>query len=613
MARFGLCGPSYRSQSLSVDCQTLMNFVLESVESQMGRGAFALYPTPGLNQLWQLGSAPMRGLTTVQGRTVAIQGTNVWELFAGGNSTLRGNVASDGRPVSLAGGPTQLLMASQQIAYVLDLGTNLTTPVAQLANIPILQVAYSDGFGLALTGQTPGKIQSSGNPGAGIDLTQWPGNQATIPSVFSDNPVGIFLDHRNLWVFGPKATQPYYDSGNFPFPFDIIDGALIETGLAAPFSVAKLDNSIFWLGADERGQGIVWRANGFQPVRVSNHAIEFAIQGYATIADAVAYSYQDQGHSFYVLSFPTAQKTWVYDAAVGQWHERGYWNLIPAKFTQHRAMFHTFNFGMHLVGDPTTGNVYQMSIPVSVGSTYQFVTDNGNPIRRLRRAPHISQEQEWLFHQQLQVDVETGLGPVPALQGTGITTTFYLADSTGVIWAVTVNDVGVLQATPAMGTPSPQVLFFNDSAGDGTSWQVTVSTLGVLQPIPAATNTNNPQSLQMVSSTGLTVWKMLVTDVGSGLAIIKTSKDGIFARGPQMMLRWSNDSAHTFSNEYTVDCGQAGDYTRRAIWRRLGKARDRVYEIAVTDPIPWRIVDAYLKATGYTPQKRIPKELAERA
>jgi hypothetical protein len=60
-------------------------------------------------------------------------------------------------------------------------------------------------------------------------------------------------------------------------------------------------------------------------------------------------------------------------------------------------------------------------------------------------------------------------------------------------------------------------------------------------------------------------------------------------------LRWSNDGGHTWSNEYSAGAGKAGEYTKRVMFRRLGRARDRVYEISMSDPIPWRITDAYLK------------------
>ena len=66
-------------------------------------------------------------------------------------------------------------------------------------------------------------------------------------------------------------------------------------------------------------------------------------------------------------------------------------------------------------------------------------------------------------------------------------------------------------------------------------------------------------------------------------------------RAPQMDMRWSDDGGHTWSNYQTRDCGSVGEYSTRVRWLRLGRARDRVYEIRVSDPIGWRVIDAYLR------------------
>lgn len=621
MARFGLVGPSYRSQSVLADCQTCMNWYPESIESQAGKGAFALYPTPGLALLYNLGSAAVRGISTAQGRTFAIAGTVLWELLpptsqsgdAGTNRINRGNVVSDGQPVSMIGGPTQVLIASAGNLYcfqlVANVGTgaaaNSLTLVAPYNNAsglgllgPVAMVTYSDGFFFALIANS-NQIQSSN----ALDGSTWQGTNETQVSVFSDNVVAIFTAFRLMFVFGPKAIQPYQDTGDFPFPFDVIGGTYVENGIAAPFSVAKMDNSVFWLGSDERGNGMVWRANGFTPQRISNHAIEFALQSYSRIDDAIAYSYQDQGHSFYVLSFPTADKTWVYDAATGMWHERGFLNPKTGLYNRHRAAFHTFNFGMHLVGDPVTGSVYQMAINI--------YSDFGNPIRRARRAPHISKEQERIPHWRLQLDIEVGLGPT--FQGNLPADKFYLQDVNGGNWATGVTDTGVLQAT-GNAPDEAQALFLNDPTTN-TSWQITVTPLGALAPIPVSYDPAYPPTFLMASITGNSVWIVGVKEVDAllGLAQLTTSPLGMVGRGPQVMLRWSNDGGQTWSNEYARDCGQLGDYKRRVMWNRLGLARDRVYEISTSDPWPARIVDAYLKAGGYEASERLTKEMAKRA
>lgn len=462
-----------------------------------------LYPTPGTSIFAALPGSPLRGQLEINGRYFAVSGTNFCEVFANGTKNIVAQVINDLLPVSMVASPQQLLIASGGALYVYWLQTTVGGTNPQVAGTfilvpqatftlpsgaigPVSMAEYIDGFFIVLLKNSQ-KIYIS----TPLDASTWPPLQVLIVSVFSDNVQSIIENGRRLWVQGRKRSTVYYDSGSANI-FDVDPSGTIENGSASVFGVTRADNSVFWLDQDERGAGVVRRASGYTPVRVSNHAIEFAMQGYATISDCVTYSYQDQGHTFVVFSFPTAQKTWVYDVATGQWHERGFWNVTTGLYSMHKSWNHALAFGKHLVGDPASGNIYQMSINIPTDVA-------GNPIRRLRRAPHISLENRWMFHNELILDVETGLGPQPPLL---------------------------------------------DGAG-------------------------NP-------------------------------------RGPKITLRWSNDYAHTWSNEYDLDAGQAGQFRKRLRRSRLGRARDRVYEISTTDPIPWRIIDAYLDADpGFKPQERL--------
>jgi len=141
--------------------------------------------------------------------------------------------------------------------------------------------------------------------------------------------------------------------------FAPIQGVAIEVGCSAPHSVVKLDNTIFWLGSNDRG-GVVYRADGYSPLRVSTHAVEWQIQQYADISDAVAYAYQQEGHAFYVLNFPSACTTWVYDVATGAWHERA--SFRDGLFKRHRSNSHCSFNGATVVGDYNNGNLYLMDV-----------------------------------------------------------------------------------------------------------------------------------------------------------------------------------------------------------------------------------------------------------
>jgi len=469
-------GGTYQSQSPLASADWTLNWYTEFMESQAGKSKLVLYPTPGLSVFSTLkaGSARgVRGSHEINGRVFFVHEDTLWEVDSAGAATDRGTVTEDTLPVSMASSPQQLLIASGGTAFVLTLATNVLTTIAAATLDNVKQVAYIDGFFLALI-----KDSQTFRISTVTDATSWPGLQIITVSVFEDNVVSMIASHRELWVMGGRNSVNYFDAGTAQI-FEVTPGSIMETGSGAAFSPTLVDNTFMWLGSDDRGAAIVYRLNGYTGIRVSNHAIEFAMQGYSTISDAVSYSYQDQGHNFYVLWFPTGNATWVYDVATGLWHERAF--LRGGVFEAHLGRVHAFAFNKHLVGDRTSGVIYQMSI--------DNLDDAGSAIKRIRRFPHISNESKFQSHYKLQIDVETGLGPSPPLLD-----------------------------------------------GDGN------------------------------------------------------------ARDPQMMMRWSDDGGHRWSNEHIRDAGQIGEFRQRVIWRRLGRTRDRVYELSVSDAIPWRIIDAYLEA-----------------
>lgn len=419
MARFGIVGGSYQAQNASADSQLTMNWVPEKDESSAGKSDFILNPSPGLSLFGTLSDSPLRGEWQVNTpskvqRAFAVAGSTLFEVFSNGTSSALGAVANDGKPASLASSNIQLMIASGGQGYCLTLATGvLTGPIATIAGVT--QVGYSDGFFVASIGDSAQIFVS-----AALDGTTWNPADTAIVSVFPDDIISMLVDHREVVLLGSKQSQAYYDSGN-TFPYDVIPGGYAEQGSGATFGAVKADNTVFWIGGDERGNGIAWKAQGYTPQRISTHAVELAWQGYSTISDAEAYSFQDQGHTVIHWYFPTANKSWRYDVATGLFHEVGFWDEAHGVFTAHRSRCHMFAFSKHLVGDWNSGNIYQMSSAVSDGAGgWNFATDFGNPLRRVRRSPYVGMAGVWNYFESLEIMAETGLGPEsPLLDGAG--------------------------------------------------------------------------------------------------------------------------------------------------------------------------------------------------
>jgi hypothetical protein len=305
-----------------------------------------------------------------------------------------------------------------------------------------------------------------------------------------------------------------------------------------------MDNGLFWLGADARGQGIVYRANGYTGQRISTHAVEWQIQQYSTLTDAIAYTYQQDGHSFYVLTFPSGNATWVYDVATGAWHERAGWD--NGLFTRHRSNCQmAFNHKI-VVGDYQNGNIYAFDL-----NTY---ADNGQTqkwLRSWRALPTGQNNLKRTAQHSMQIDIESGVG----LNGIPLQDSYLTTDVT-----------------------EPINYFLLSEGGDSLIDEDT-----------------SVESIYLTTDIIETNDYFLVSE--DGAYFIEEEIAGVQGADPEVMLRWSDDGGHTWSNYRTASIGKIGEFYRRVWFRRLGmtlQLRDRVYELSMTDPVKTALMGAEL-------------------
>jgi hypothetical protein len=291
-----------------------------------------------------------------------------------------------------------------------------------------------------------------------------------------DDLVSIIVDRREVYLLGEMSSEVWINSGGVPFPFTRIPGTSTQQGIAAQYSMARMGNSFAYVSKNNRGEAMIVRMNGYFPERISTHAVETTLVN-QNVSDALAWTYQLEGHEVYVVTFPSVGEnglTWAYDQTTGLWHKWLYRNP-QNQFERHRGNCCAFFNQQVLVGDYENGKIYQLS--------RNFYTDDGAPIRRIRRAPHITSDLQRQYFHELQIQFQPGVGL---------------------------------------------------STGQGED--------------------------------------------------------------PKAMLRWSSDGGSTWSNEYWTSIGKQGKYNNRAIWRRLGWARDRVFEVSISDPVKAVIISANLKA-----------------
>lgn len=474
MARFpNFLGPTYTLQSSLAGVERSVNLYPEYPTSPGAKSRVALYHTPGYSLFATSDESPGRGLFTEDGRCFTVIGHKLYELAADGTKTDRGSVVYDNNPVTFcssgdAGG--ELFITSGDHGYILNLGTNVLTDEVSGARMG----GYVDGFFVTLDVETS-TVQISDLS----DGTTWDPSQIAQRLAGSDRWISMLIAGKLIWLFGSLSTEVWYNAGTSPFPFALISGAVLQQGILAPFSAASLSGVPIWLGQTREGPAMVYLAGeGFTATRVSNHAVEFALQAYIRagidLSEAVAWTYQEDGHSFYVLNIPDADATWVYDATTQQWHERGWWDNSEIAYTASRAQFHCFAHNKHLVCDRLSGSIYEQALD-------QYSDIGGVEIVRMRRAGFPVRDRRRMV--------------IPRFE--------------------------------------------------------------------------------------------LYLDYGQGLV----SGQGV---DPKAMLRFSPDGGRTYAGQPMISTGRMGEYGPMVSWERLGQAQDPVFEVSFSDPVPWRLVDAFV-------------------
>lgn len=391
-----ILGQAYVARSVNAADNRMVNLFPEAIPTD-GKEAAFLNLAPGKVLRKSLGAGAVRGQWQFGNYGYAVVGNSLYKVDAFWNATLLGTVTGSG-PVSMVDNGIQLFIAANPDGFIYNANTGVFGAITDPDFPGAVTVGYIDGYFVFNQPNSQKIWITSLLDGTMIDPLDFASAEGS-----PDNIVSIIVDHREVWVFGTNSVEVWYDSGGVDFPLSRIQGAFLEIGCQAPYSVAKLDSSLFWLGSDARGNGIVYRANGYTGQRVSTHAVEFAIQNYSTISDAIGYTYQQEGHSFYVLIFPTADKTWVYDVSTGMWHERA--SFSNGSF--HRDISNCqMNFNNEIiVGDYQTGNLYALDL-----NTYD---DNGAILKWLRSWRALGPGQNNLkrsAQHSLQLDCESGVG-----------------------------------------------------------------------------------------------------------------------------------------------------------------------------------------------------------
>lgn len=460
--RIPVVGQHSEHRSLNVNSQVTTN-LYPQIETDGAKNPVSLQRTPGLKLAGSASSGANRVPNPIywDGSAYTVIGANLVKIDNAGTVSALGTISSSSGNVSLSANPSHIVIVDGSEIYTSTGGAPSAVSDADRPTSPDM-VTFLDGYTITNENGT-GQIKIS----ALNDATTWDAADVATAEANPDDVTAVIATHKELWLFGPQTTEMWYNSGNADFPFEPYRNGVIEWGVLAPFSVAKADQSIFWLSQNREGGGMVLSARGFAPVTISTRDIENEIDKLGTKTDAIGWTYQQRGHTFYILTFPTSDKTFVYDVSTNMWHKRSSDGI--GRWRAHGAVYNGIK---HYAGDYTNNNVYELDL-----ETYD---DNGSTLRCDRRTQVVHKDRRRLRVNRLELDVETGVG--------------------------------------------------------------------------------------------------LATGQGSD---------------PEIVMRYSKDGGHTWSNEKTATLGKLGEYEDRAYWTQLGVGRQWVFEFYVTDPVKLSMYGGY--------------------
>lgn len=369
-------GGTGRLKSPQASVERTINRFLERTLGLGGKVERYLRSRPGLEPFAEIYDTDTSELLYQDGYCFTCTGTTFAQVFADGQTILRGTISYDatrratmvmsGTPQSGSGSQQILIVSSGGDVYVYDAATTVFAPITDFGPAvgrTMAMCEFMDGYFLVLLGASRRVYYSTLEDALTWDLTfgyferSWAG----------DNLMAMKRSGRQLWLVGSKTSEVWADTGDANSPFAPIQGALIDMGTVCLYSTQRDGETLSWLSNNEMGGGLLVRATGYRLQEISTYPIALMVQQQLTIGDlrlCEGFLRQVEGHTFYQLAVPNIDTTPLFDYTEQEWVEWAMWNTAQAVWEPHIARCHAYAFERHLVGDRTSGIIYEESMDV---------------------------------------------------------------------------------------------------------------------------------------------------------------------------------------------------------------------------------------------------------
>lgn len=383
-----IVGGSYSDDTRPFSVQDTVNYMVVYAEKDGTRSPKMLRGVPGFSEVADTGSAaPIRGMSNVEGLLLVVAGRTLYRVDTKYDCHAIGTIPGVGR-VSMAHnqvtGGNQVAIANGLGGYVYDTRDGTLVQITDEGFPGAVSFNYLDSY---ILGLEPGRRFAFTSELADAlsynTLDQYEAESSP------DALVGHAVNHREWWLMGERTIEIFANTGAETGTFQRTTGSGIEVGLASAFAKANLDNSLFWLGSD----GVVYRANGYTPQRISTFPIEQAISRCNT-KTAFAFTFEDKGHKVFYLTFQDGH-TWGYDVASQEWHRRQSKGLDRWRIND----LVKWN-GRWIAGDYTNGKLYALDWDVQ--------DEAGQTLEKIRVTGVLSDQQNAVIVNAIALVIDTG-------------------------------------------------------------------------------------------------------------------------------------------------------------------------------------------------------------
>lgn len=384
---------SYTSRSLPLSAQRCVNAFMEAQPQDSGaKSQVPLFGAPGLTLFTELPTFPVRGLWNFRGTLHAVAGGTLYRLNAAGGYKALGDGITGSGVVSMSDNGTQIMVVNGLGGYLADIEGNfqqIQNPNFYSASTVVFFDNYFV-FDRKRTNEFFLSGLSDGTSYSGLDFASAEAQPGFLTSVAANLQL--------LFLFCQNHIETWYDAGTADFPFQRYAGGVIPFGCLAPYSVIAQDGALFFLGQD----GVFYRLQGNVPIRVSTHPVEHAIANYGDVTDAFCFTYTLEGHKMVHLTFPSANRSWVFDVSTRKWHERESRDENAKSLGRWRGNCALTMNDQILIGDAFSGKIGILD--------WEAQTEYGNTIQMLVHSAPLHHDRMRIFVRRLELDMQVGVG-----------------------------------------------------------------------------------------------------------------------------------------------------------------------------------------------------------